>query len=197
MNTGRRAIVAVIGLSVCLLAACVPAERAESTTSAYSLTGKEGVYTLVNLHPDEAATPPRLYSTNYQHDGLIPRCTPVRIDEVKPRAVRFTVLSTGRQYEYIFKYDHITDSQFVHLNKVFGVNCDTAKVEQMSDADRRGIKEGRIYQGMSKDAVILAAGYPPQHRTPSLDADTWFYWSRITKSFGVVFVNGKVDHIAY
>ena len=29
---------------------------------------------------------------------------------------------------------------------------------------------------MSKDAVLMAYGYPPDHKTPKLEDDTWSYW---------------------
>jgi hypothetical protein len=30
---------------------------------------------------------------------------------------------------------------------------------------------------MTKEQVLMARGYPPAHETPSLDLDTWKYWS--------------------
>jgi len=38
------------------------------------------------------------------------------------------------------------------------------------------IKKGKVDVGMSKEAVILAYGYPPVHATPTLDMDEWKYW---------------------
>ena len=38
------------------------------------------------------------------------------------------------------------------------------------------IKEGRLIAGLSKDAVVMCRGYPPEHRTPSLSANKWPYW---------------------
>jgi len=49
--------------------------------------------------------------------------------------------------------------------------------------------------GMSKKAVLAAIGYPPQHQTPSLNGDTWTYWSSRTNRFAVIFKQDKVDHI--
>jgi hypothetical protein len=30
---------------------------------------------------------------------------------------------------------------------------------------------------MSRNAVLAAIGYPPQHATPSLSSDEWMYWA--------------------
>ena len=57
------------GALVLVLAAGVVVFAAEVD---YPLVGASGVYTLVNLHPDEQRH--RLYSVNYQQSGLIPRC---------------------------------------------------------------------------------------------------------------------------
>ena len=39
------------------------------------------------------------------------------------------------------------------------------------------IKKGYIAPGIRKDAVLMAYGYPPEHKTPSLDNPVWVYWS--------------------
>ena len=38
------------------------------------------------------------------------------------------------------------------------------------------IKRGKIIAGMHKKAVLVSFGYPPEHRTESLDKDEWIYW---------------------
>src|SRR5690606_8177288 len=45
------------------------------------------VYTLTNLHPDEARA--RLYAVNYQQPGLIPRCAEVRISRLRRNRMTF------------------------------------------------------------------------------------------------------------
>jgi hypothetical protein len=57
----------------------------------------QNAVTLVNLHPDEERK--QLYSVNYQQLGLISRCTPVHIDATSSHGIKFTVVSSGRQYD--------------------------------------------------------------------------------------------------
>ena len=45
------------------------------------------------------------------------------------------------------------------------------------------------------NVVILAIGYPPEHQTPSLDADQWSYWRNSHSRFQVYFVGGLVSGI--
>ena len=62
--------------------------------------------------------------------------------------------------------------------------------------DRDGIKSGTVTPGMCKDGVMVAWGYPAKHRTPSTDADLWFYWQNRMASIGVQFdADGKVANL--
>ena len=49
------------------------------------------------------------------------------------------------------------------------------------------IKTGTVEKGMSKQEVILAYGYPPPHRTPSINDNTWIYFDDVTKKKRVIF----------
>jgi hypothetical protein len=69
-------------------------------------------------------------------------------------------------------------------------------LDGLSDIDRKGIRDGKVYFGMSKDGVRIALGYPAAHRTPSLDADTWTYWRNRHRWMQIHFDgNGKVIRI--
>ena len=159
---------------------------------AYPLVGASGVYTLVNLHPDEQRH--RLYSVNYQLTGLIPLCSKVRIESVDSRKMPFRLLDSDREYEYIF-HNSLRDPIPKHLDKFFGKRCDAA-LEGLSEVDRRGIRAGTVLSGMSKRGVTLAIGYPPEHATPSLDSDVWTYWKNRFGKMTVSFANGKVVGIS-
>ena len=39
------------------------------------------------------------------------------------------------------------------------------------------IRSGVLDVGMSKPAVLLSWGYPPIHKTPTLEQQTWTYWT--------------------
>jgi hypothetical protein len=48
---------------------------------------------------------------------------------------------------------------------------------------------------MSKDAVVMAYGYPPSHKIPTLDSNMWTYWRDRFRRVFVYFENGKVVNI--
>ena len=180
----RQALVCAVGVVVALGALSSCARRVR-----YPVQESEQVYTLTNLHPDEARG--RLYSMNYQQPGLIKVCSPVRIDRVSSRAMSFTVLSTGRRYEYIL---HRLDRAPLehHIGKYFGQRCPSEQLRALAAADVAGVQQGQVYQGMTREGVILAVGYPPPHATPTLDSDVWRYWRNRFDSVEVYFSNGRV-----
>lgn len=54
--------------------------------------------------------------------------------------------------------------------------ADGGKFSKFSKDEQEQIRLGTIKKGMSKDAVIMAYGYPPTIRTPTTDASSWTYW---------------------
>jgi len=154
------------------------------------LTNKP-VYTLVNLHPDDARS--KLYSVNFQQDGLIPLCTQVDIVNVSTKRLTFKIDSSGR--EYILDKHKSSPDFAKYLSNYFGTECNTEKVEKLSALDQQGIKEGVVKKGMTKEGVKYAIGFPPEHRTPNLNSDHWLYWKNRFNTFKVEFNGNTVSNI--
>lgn len=85
--------------------------------------------------------------------------------------------SDGMRYEILFKgkwhpgksledYKNylITDKNFEQLT------------EGLSEQEIDAIKNGVVIAGMSKRAVLISYGYPPEHKTPGLESNSWLYW---------------------
>jgi hypothetical protein len=68
-------------------------------------------------------------------------------------------------------------------------------LSRFSDQERDLILRGEAGVGMSREAVIMALGYPPSHKTPSLEGEVWTYWRNRFSTFVVEFGNGKVVRI--
>ena len=157
--------------------------------SGQNLFESQKVYVQTNLHPDNKQL--KLYSINYQREGLIPVCSEVVLEDLGRKRLIFTVKKTGTTYNYDH---HRSAGEFTeHLKDYFGSSCDKSKVKKLSKLDQKGIKKGRASKGMSKQGVIYAIGYPPKHRTPNLDSDVWVYWVNRFKTMAVEFdESGKV-----
>ena len=59
--------------------------------------------------------------------------------------------------------------------------------EGMNEREIKAIKNGIIVDGMSKNAVLVAYGYPPEHRTGSLYSNRWIYWRNKFVTFAICF----------
>ncbi len=189
----RRSIASlVLLLSAPLLCSAVPAQK--KSAPYWALIGRPGVVTLVDLHPD----PKRhtLSSVNYLQAGFIPVCTPVTIESLSGSKMRFRVTESGVEYEYGF-HKSLEGSRQAHLDRIFGdrARCPSARIAKMSEVDQAGIKSGQVTAGMSKDAVVIAIGYPPEHATPTLDLDQWRYWRSRFNTILVEFQQGRVSQI--
>ncbi|MBI1893135.1 MAG: hypothetical protein HYS14_03360 [Candidatus Rokubacteria bacterium] len=176
-------------LIVAVLTALAVTGPASSVEITYHLVGVPEVYTLVNLHPDEGQR--LLYSVNYLREGLIPLCTRVRIDSVDRERMLFTLIESGHQYTWAF-HRSLRDPIAKHLDRFFGKTCDKKRIESMSRLDQDGIAQGKVFPGMTKDGVILAIGYPPEHATPTVESNAWRYWKNRFNTILVHFVDGKV-----
>lgn len=124
--------------------------------------------------------PTKLYSLNYKKGSKIPagsvvskiRMTPGRspkimftVDEYE---IEFTVLFQGK-YHPNMSANEFKDRMLTKIPL-------EDRTKGMSELDKEGIEKGVIFSGMSKDAVLIAYGYPPEHRTPSTKMPTWIYW---------------------
>jgi len=170
---------------------CRPSAVQPDPNASHPLRASAEVYTLVNLHPDDE----ELSSVNYlDGDELLPLCTPIRVSFLNTEVLSFDVLATGKEYTYEFD-DSMKESPAEHVTKFFGTSCNAGVVASFDAVDQQGIREGKIVEGMSKQAVLLAVGYPPEHRTPSLDADRWVYWESKFDKVEVTFADGRVVEI--
>ncbi|MBA3580871.1 MAG: hypothetical protein H0W44_00290 [Gammaproteobacteria bacterium] len=147
------------------------------------------VYNLLNLHADP--TRHTLSSVNYQLEGLIPRCTALEITDAGKKRLKFKIKESGIEYSYDFHAKSTPGEFDNHLAKVFAAKCNTALSKNLNNADQAGIKTGLAKKGMSKNGVLLALGYPPEHITPDpKTADQWTYWKNKFNRF-IVHFNSK------
>ncbi len=71
-----------------------------------------------------------------------------------------------------------------------------AQTEGLSEMEIDAIKKGVLVNGMSKRAVFICYGRPPEHFTPKLVADTWFYWMNRADKVEIKFdQDGRLDLI--
>lgn len=63
-------------------------------------------------------------------------------------------------------------------------------IEKFDEKVAKNIRNGIVALGMTKEQVVMTRGYPPGHKTPSLEVDTWTYWNNRFVTHALVFEDG-------
>ena len=148
------------------------------------------LYTACNLWYEK---PDRMYSTGYQKGAMLPAGSEVTDVNRSSRKLEFTSGGTKYTMEFISKHNPgITADQWI--DRVLTARNFAALTSGMTAAEIKAIKEGKVQNGMSKKAVLVSVGYPPEVRTASTDADTWTYWRDRFRNYTVQFGGGRVTN---
>jgi len=129
-----------------------------------------------------------MWCINYKKGAMIPAATEVkdvRIVEAETGrfqggsglAISFITVDDEQKYMVNFnqKFHPGTDIED-YLDRMFTNKTFDQLTEGMTAKEIEGIKKGVVKIGMSKQAVIISYGYPPEHKTGSPDEDVWIYW---------------------
>jgi hypothetical protein len=178
--------------------------------AAEQVSGKT-FYTTANIWYER---PGQIESTNYHRGAIIPVGTKVKITEVfDGTSGDFTTLNPqmlelfirfdddrGKSYKIIFRPRHASKGMTVwdFFRQYFSENDpmrEGGPFSSLTPDEQKDVKLGEIAIGMSKEAVMMAYGYPPGHKTPSLKSDKWVYWENRFKTKAVYFSDDKVVKI--
>ena len=152
---------------------------------------KEGEtrYTQVNMYSLKGK---QLTWVNYKVDTLIPVNTEVLVKTSRWAGASIIIKATGQKLEFKNRERHSGLTDEAWAAKHFGSH--KVDLSQFAKLEREAINLAQVEIGMSKKAVIVARGYPPAHRTPSLEAPEWLYWQNRWNKKAVRFdSNGKVS----
>lgn len=102
--------------------------------------------------------------------------------------ISFTTVDDNRVYRIDFTSNwHPGKTAEDYKNLMITTKPFEELTEGMTDQEIQAIKHGTVADGMSKSAVLVAYGYPPEHRTDSIYSNTWIYWSNKLHTFLVCF----------
>ena len=158
--------------------------------AANAASAADRLYTAYNIWFEQ---PTKVYSTNYEKGNILPAGSEVKDVKRSSGGVEFTDPKMGMKFSVEFVGKHhpgVTGEQWA--DRFLTTKNFAALSGGLTPAEIKAIKAGQIQAGMSKKAVILAAGYPPEVATASTKLDTWKYWRHRFGSFSVRFSNGKV-----
>jgi hypothetical protein len=155
----------------------------------------EPCYTAHNIWFED---PQEIFAINYKRGVIIPAGTEVKniSRHSDPDSIRFTAEGYGRfTIEIVPRWQPgLTTTELV--DRTFSSQVFDELVIGLTDREIELIKKGEVGTGMSKKAVLISYGYPPLHKTRSLNNKIWYYWlSRIRQQMIVFDQNWKVIQI--
>lgn len=157
------------------------------------------LYLKNNIHAQEGSRDIKASYANYTDPGkghiFIPVNSKIQIENWRKGFIIKTVDDNKTIY-FEYHKDRMGMSVDEYISLITSPNPNPVSLEKYSKIDRKGIQEGKVYTGMSKDGVRAALGYPATHKTSSLEANTWIYWTNRFRTIAVEFdSNGKVEKI--
>ena len=156
-----------------------------------STEGKK-YFTRVNIwyaHPLEINT------VNFHQESMLPVGTAVTITKYRGKVIEFT--AGDRKYRIVngVKYSDLSlDEQFKRYFSESDPMAEGGEVSKFTKLEQDHIKAGSLAVGMSKEAAVIAYGYPPSHRT-DIASNKWLYWINRINRVNVTFVDNKIFEI--
>jgi hypothetical protein len=119
---------------------------------------------------------------------LLPAGTEVRSVRIIQHFIAFTTVNDGKTYSVGFTQRwHPKKTPDDYRKMMFTTKNLGELTEGLSEIEIDAIKKGILVNGMSKRAVFICYGPPPEHHTPNLDVKTWYYWKNRRDKFAVSF----------
>ena len=121
-------------------------------------------------------------------DDILPAGTEVRSVRIIQQTIAFTTVNDGKTYSVGFTQRwHPKKTPDDYRNMMFTTKNFGELTEGLSEIEIDAIKKGILVNGMSKRAVLICYGPPPEHHTPNLDVKSWYYWKNRRDKFAVSF----------
>jgi len=132
-------------------------------------------------------------TTNYRIGILVPINTEVEFVRATRNKIIVKIPGYDAEVDFVNVKDYSGETIDGIFKRTFGVK--PVDLSGFSKSEQSAIKRGAVEVGMSKDAVIKAMGYPPRHKTPSLDMNQWRYWKSRFNTALISFEDDKVISI--
>ncbi len=148
-------------------------------------------YTCCNFHYDKDW----ISDANWRRAAMIPAGAKIKVLDYGSN--RASVEIDGKPMRIGQDYGRKEESIQQFMQKVVVKNNPQAKVAKYPENIREAIKTGNVVPGMTREQVIISVGYPPTHKTPSLDSPVWNHWASRAGRYEVHWKgNGTVDHVS-
>ena len=145
-------------------------------------------YTCCNLHYDGE----RISDVNWTHAPMIPAGAPIRVLSYGWNEA--TAEIDGRSFVIAHEYGRKQESVEQFVRKIVVPASPRATIATWPEPVRNAVHKGTVVNGMTREQVIVSVGYPPTHRTPTLEAPLWHHWQSRAGRFEVHWgIDGRVE----
>jgi len=158
---------------------------------ANAASAADQLYTAYNIWFEQ---PTKVYSTNYEKGNIFPAGSEVKDVVRSSKKLEFSDPKLNLKFSIEFVGKHhpgVTGEQWI--GRFLTTRDFAALTRGLTAAEIKAIKAGQVQVGMSKKAVLVSVGYPPEVATASTELDTWKYWRDRFRNYLVQFSNGKVS----
>ncbi len=139
-------------------------------------------------------SPQKLYSTNYQKGNVLPAGSEVKEVNRSSRKLEFVDVKSNMKFSIEFVVKHhpgVKPEQWI--DRLLTTRDFSALTRGLTADEIKAIKAGQAKAGMSRKAVLVSIGYPPEVATASPDLDVWKFWRDRFRTYSVKFTDGKVS----
>ena len=145
-------------------------------------------YTCCNLHFDKD----RISDVNWTHAPMILAGAPIRVLSYGTNEANVEI--DGKPYVIAHEYGRKQENVEQFVRKIVVPTNVAPKIATWPKPVQDAVRQGTVVPGMTREQVIVSVGYPPTHRTASLDAPVWNHWQSRAGRFEVFFgADGKVE----
>lgn len=149
-------------------------------------------YAMANIHTHKGI----VSWVNYLTGPVIPFGTKIEVTDIDDDSVEFLVVKTKKEFEFQNDEDRSGHKAIDLFERFFSKEDPKRRLSRLDRRDRRRVRGAKPRIGMSKEAVLMAIGPPPPHKTSSTDADEWTYWKNRFRKMHIMFDGeGKVEVI--
>ena len=169
-----------------VLAACAFSALAFAAAAQDLLTG----YTCCNLHYDKDW----ISDANWRRAAMIPAGAKIRVLEYGSN--RASVEIDGKPMRIGQDYGRKEESIQQFIQKIVVKSNPQAKIAKYPEKIRQAVRDGVVIPGMTREQVIISVGYPPTHKTPSLESSIWNHWASRAGRYEVHWKGNAVERVA-
>ena len=104
------------------------------------------------------------------------------------KIIRFKTVSDKKKYKIFFTSNYHPGKTIKDYMKIMFTTKNFEELTAgLTQPEKTAIKTGIIQNGMSKKAVLISYGPPPEHATPNLNGNVWLYWMNKKRTEKILF----------